>query len=455
MRDIDALKRKNLLEKVGFFIKEKPKDSLMIAISLMLVISLIIASPYFVFLSQKHTAQKLINEATEKVETLNKVHREAYNILNSNSNIYKDFDLYQLKLQAIGTKCQEFFQQVERYKRDFEKNDIKKILTELSHYKDKEKKRRLFQDEITEIKTKADAICNDIKEIYDTDTELKKFYKQFSSFENNITDILQDKENKLNQIFENGKTQRVKDYSNNLYDILEEDIDNFSDDFAKLEVYDASSEGKYDLTELRSLKQRYSTTLSLYNKVNNAIKDFDNYWNELHEQYYKIVTKHYYERRDDYVIEPNPLYREWMEEETYTDYETRYRTETRTERVYVGSRIVGDTQEDIYQTQTVTVEVPYTVPVQKTRTVIKNNGQPRTVPVCYDEYHFFYTVETHTPTGVKTENIEVGKKHEKYDIAYRAWNYSEDQQIGYTVWKQLWNDNKDIKRGMNLKPVFE
>jgi hypothetical protein len=240
-----------------------------------------------------------------------------------------------------------------------------------------------------------------------------------------------------------GKTTAVKNKANQCFTAISNARTSFINGLNSLKSYTNADQGTCTLAELKDIKQEYQSQASLLANTDASIDIFDRYWNELHEQYYTIVKNQYSTRDTDYVTEPNPQYREWTDTETYQD------TETYTERVYVGSRIVNDQQEDIYET------VTKTRPVTRTRTVTKNNGQPQTISVPYDVYSFYFTVERHTLSGVTQTNVFTGKKHEKYDTSISVWSYEASQSSGYVEWKQLWNDDEGIVRGKNISPRLE
>ena len=426
-----------------------------VAMVFVLILGLIISSPYIIFSSKKHIAKGYLEKADMQIQEIIAEHKDTEDFLNTNKKLYKEYEVYKQHLKTHRGKFQVLQDKFADYNRKYETNQIEDILKSFSYYKDKSKSRELFTDKLNKHSEDFKPLKDEIQEVYDLNNTLIANEFNFNKLENSKGTIIDNREAQLEQVKIKGKNERVKDKTQRLFKDFTSKINSFSSEYASLEKFDKSIEGKYDVRELRQKLNIQNAVLLLYNNVNSSISSFDNYWDELNEQYYTIVTRNYYERDTEYITEPNPSYREWTETEEYQTTETRYRTETYTERVYVGSRIVGDTQEDIYETVTKTREVPYEVPVTKTRVVTKNNGQPKTIRVPYDVYKHYYTIEKHTPNGVTKENVYVGKKHEKYDYSLRSWNYKKDEEVGYAVWKQLWNDNEGILKGKNLKPRIE
>lgn len=432
-----------------------PKRMIAIGIAFVLVLALIISSPYIIFYSKKHIAKGYLEKTDIQIQQIIAEHRETEEFLNTNKKLYKEYENYKQDLKKHNDKLKDLQDEFADYNRKYETNQIEDVLKAFSYYKDKSKTRELFSDKLNKHSENFKFLKNEIHEVYDIHNALIANEINFKNLENNKGTIIDTREGQLEQVKIKGKNKRVKDKTQRLFKDLNDKVDVFSTKYASIEKFDNSIEGKYNIQELRQKLNTQNAVLSLYNNVYSSISSFDEYWKELNEQYYTIVVRHFHERETDYITEPNPNYREWTETEEYQTTETRYKTETYTERVYVGSRIVGDTKEDIYETVTETRQVPYEVPVTKTRLVTKNNGEPKTIRVPYDVYKHYYTIEKHTPNGVTKDNVYVGEKHEKYDFSIKSWNYKKEEEVGYVVWKQLWNDNEGILRGKNLNPRIE
>lgn len=455
MKDIDRLKKLNFWEKLGFMMINNPKRMIAIGIAFVLVLASIISSPYIIFYSKKHIAKGYLEKTDIQIQQIIAEHRETEEFLNTNKKLYKEYENYKQDLKKHNDKLKDLQDEFADYNRKYETNQIEDVLKAFSYYKDKSKTRELFSDKLNKHSENFKFLKNEIHEVYDIHNALIANEINFKNLENNKGTIIDTREGQLEQVKIKGKNKRVKDKTQRLFKDLNDKVDVFSTKYASIEKFDNSIEGKYNIQELRQKLNTQNAVLSLYNNVYSSISSFDEYWKELNEQYYTIVVRHFHERETDYITEPNPNYREWTETEEYQTTETRYKTETYTERVYVGSRIVGDTKEDIYETVTETRQVPYEVPVTKTRLVTKNNGEPKTIRVPYDVYKHYYTIEKHTPNGVTKDNVYVGEKHEKYDFSIKSWNYKKEEEVGYVVWKQLWNDNEGILRGKNLNPRIE
>ena len=451
MNYVNRLKHRNVLEILGFVAKKYPKRMISGSIAFMVLLIGIMTTPYWISLYHKNEAHNYIKTAQSISSEIHQAYQDASSQLEKNRIIYKEYDQYVLLLDQEKKQIDEFNERIGTYEEKFKNQEIQAIL---SDFKPKDKSATLIdlqKNNQIEFKKTTD----DIALVFSLNQGLKQTYVSMKSYDANRTAALKQFDDQNAQVQQHAKNERVKQRSMQLLRSIGDTQEDYKQSYASLTAYTSADEGRYTLNELKQIKDRQTPVQTQMDNAKEAEQDFLKYWNELHEQYYTIVSNEYSERQTDYIPEINPLYREWTEQESYQDTETRYKTENYTERVYKGSRIVGETKEDIYETVTKTKQVPYQVQVTKTRSVKKTNGQPPMVPVPYDVYQYYYTVDKYTPNGKTSENVHVGKKHGKYDFSIRSWSYKSDEQEGYAVWKQLWNDNEGILKGKHVNPKIE
>lgn len=455
MKDIDKLKRLNLLERLGLFIKQSIPRALVLCIALLLGCILLILSPQIISLSRQQLAKNYIEKIEPKFSDTRISINKVAQALEQNRQLYKEYEKYFKEISAIESQYNNLELQLNNCRSKLEAKDPEYVLKAFSHFKDKDKQRLLLTDQLKDLDSFVKPVSEEIYQIQQLDKNLKSLSQTLTSNSEIITKEYTQNENKLKNILQNAKNERVKEKSNKFFSAYATSKDAFSVKYSSIPHYDMGDEGKYNLKELESIKTIFSKAAELYKTYQSSQSVFDTYWKELQTQYYSVVVKHYSNMSIDNVIENNPQFKEWTETETYSDYETRYRTESYTERVYVGSRVVGDSREDIYENQTRTRQVPYQEMVTKSRQVIKNNGQPRQITVQYDLYSYYYCVEIHRPDGKELVDKEAGKKHEKYDKDIRKWEYKKDEEIGYVIWKQKWNDDAGKVTGNGIKAYLE
>lgn len=440
MTDLQRLKNLNLLERVGWLVRRNPRKALIASAAVLLSVIIILSIPGIISAGQSHRAENYIAESELRLNRVNSTIEDISVSLKKNAGLYKELDSYQYQLGKDKDNLQALVSELSGIKKDLKSKEIKSVLNQFQSDKNKE---NLLPDKISTLEKNAERLSADITDIITIDTYLVSQYSTFGEYKDSINDCLKSRYENLSVIQSKGKTTSVKNKANQYFIAINKNTTNFINGFDTLKPYTSADQGTCTLPELKAIKQDYLFQATLLANTGSTIGAFDQYWNELHEQYYTIITNQYNTRSTDYVTEPNPQYRQWTETETYQD------TETYTERVYVGSRIVNDQQEDIYET------VTKTRPVTRTRTVNKDNGQPQMISVPYDVYSFYYTVERHTPSGVAETSVYAGKKHEKFDSSITAWSYQPNQSVGYIEWKQLWNDNGGIMTGKNISPSLE
>jgi hypothetical protein len=455
MKDIDRLKRLNILERAGLFAKNSPGKLIALGIVFVLLLTLILFSPQLISMSRQHTAENYIKSTEPMLENTLRSIEHAGNTLEGNKQLFKEYEKYGREVSGFEDEYSGLREELDRCKSRLTEKNPEYVLKVFSHYKDEEAGRVLFPDKVKQLDSVVASLFHEISEVIQLDQELESTCTSLSGFLKTVPGEYDTRKGKLEQILKNGKNARVTDQAKVLFDAISSGKEAFSAQYSKVPLYSAVEEGKYSLQELKAIREQQSGATALHEGFRQALSRLDSYWDELQDQYFTIVTRHYSQKSVDQVIEPNPRYREWTETENYQENETRYRTETYTERVYVGSRIVGDTKEDIYETQTKTRQVPYQEWVTKTRQVTRNNGESREIPVPYDVYQFFCTVEEHRTGGTSFVEKQAGQKHEKYDSSIQSWDYREDEEIGYVVWKQKWNDKAGLVTGKGVKAELE
>lgn len=441
MTDLQLLKRLNLLEKLGWIAKEKKKKVFIVFIMILFVFFFISSVQSMISMNQANTAENYITKSELRLDKVNSAINDISNRLKNNSKLYKEYKLYSVELGEDKDSYKNLILELSVIKKDLSDKEVKKVMYQFES--EEGGKNISFSDKITAIEKSVESLNTETAEIIKLDKYLIAKYPKFSVYKKTLDDRVKLRYDNLNIIQSKGKNVTVKNKANLYFTKINDDKKSFINALTNLKEYTSAEQGTLTLDELRGEKKKYLSQATLLKNVDSSIDSFDEYWNELHEQYYTIVKNHYSTKSTDYVTEDNPKYKEWTETETYED------TETYTEKEYVGSRIVNDEKEDIYE------DVTKERPVTRTRTITKDNGQPETISVSYDVYTFYYTVEKHTPYGVTETSEEVGEKHEKYDTSLNSWSYDESEEIGYIEWKQLWNDNSGILTGKNLSPRLE
>ncbi|QHI73851.1 hypothetical protein [Aminipila terrae] len=386
-------------------------------------------------------AENYITQSEVRLDKINSAITQGSNRLEQNSKLYKEYKLYSDRLDEEKEEYENLTSELEDIKEDFDHKKIKKVLYQFQSEEDGND--TIFSEKVAAMEKSVASFNKKTAEVIEIDKYLISQYPKFNAFKESLDERVKLRYDDLNIIQSKGKNVAVKNNVNMYFTQINDQKKRFINGLEHVKEYTSASQGSLSLNQLRHMKEKYLSQITLLKNVDSSIGTFDGYWGELHEQYYTVVKNHYSTRSTDYVTENNPKYKEWTETETYQD------TETYTEKVYVGSRIVDDKKEDIYE------DVTKQRPVTKTRTVTKNNGQPVTISVPYDVYTFYYTLEKHTPNGVTKTTKEVGDKHEKYDTSITSWDYNQDEEIGYVEWKQLWDDNSGILRGKNLSPRLE
>jgi hypothetical protein len=448
---VKQLKRLNLPEMIGYAVKKHPRKVIGIASSVIIAIIIVSLIPQFIAISQKHIAKSYLDKSNQVLSEINQKTNETLALLENKKRIYKDYEIYLKDVQKEKTEYQAFSENLNALQKQYEQKDIQAVLSRFNQKKPQ-------TNFLTQVKSNLNSFVgtyNDILEVDSLHASMLSDEEKFVAFKQSIVKTSGGIKEKLLQINQHAKSERIKNNAAQIIQSVENNQNTFDSEYQKLFKYTHSSEGTYNLDELRKLKTDQTNVAKIISQDIVLNRNFLSYWAELHEQNYTIVVDEYSDRSTENVSEPNPAYRQWTEQESYQDTETKYKTESYTERTYVGSRVVGNSKEDIYENQTKTKQVPYQVQVTKTRSVSKNNGQPLTIPVPYDVYKYYFTLEKHGANNTTEEDVYVGQKHEKYDSQIRVWNYKDTEEKGYVVWKQLWNDNEDIKRGKNINPKLE
>lgn len=440
MNDLQELKRLSLLERLGLFYIKHQKVVLGVFIAFLILVignrmlSITIARNEVV------AAEDYITQAQKHMQTIHSNLEGLSEYLSDNAGHYKAFEAYKSQLSEKYKTYQNLEDRLADFDKDLNKKNTENILY---NFEDKGNRKVSFPDEISLLEKDLESFKLEIEDIVKLDSYLISESTKLSEDQETIVEKINSRHEKLSIIQSKGKTKAVKNKAKAYFDQMDSNLAKFKNSMVTIKPYTIYDQGSLTLDELKKLQQSYTSQRTLLDSIDGSIKNFDNYWNELQEQYYTVVIDQFVEKSTDYVEEANPEYSEWNETEYYES------TEYYTEEVYVGSRIVGDKQQDIYE------RVTKERPVTKSRTVKKDNGEPKRISVPYDVYSYYYTVEKYTLLGSSEDNILAGSKHEKYDNAIKKWQYSFNQAVGFIRWKVKWNDNEGIVEGLNLNPKLE
>lgn len=440
MNDLQELKRLSLLERLGLFYNKHQKVVFGVFIAFLIFVIGNRMLTITIARNEVVSAEDYITQAQKHMQTIHSNLEGLSDYLSDNAGHFKAYAAYKSQL----SEKYKTYQNLEIRLDDFDK-DLKKKNTEniLYNFEDKGNRKVRFPDEISLLEKDLESFKLEIEDIVKLDSYLITESSTLSDDQAAIVEKVNSRHEKLLIIQSKGKTKVVKNKAKAYFDQIDSNLLKFKNSMVTIKPYTIYDQGSLTLDELKRLQQSYTSQRTLLDNIDGSIKNFDNYWNELQEQYYTVVIDQFVEKSIDYVEEANSEYSEWNETEYYES------TEYYTEEVYVGSRIVGDKQQDIYE------RVTKERPVTKSRTVRKDNGKPKRISVPYDVYSYYYTVEKYTSLGSNEDNILAGSKHEKYDNAIKKWQYSFNQAVGYIRWKVKWDDNEGIVEGMNLNPKLE
>lgn len=464
MKDINKLKKLNILEKLGFMLlgKQTPKTSdeqnnvdknatnkksskkkkLNIIFTIIAIISFagLISDINYKSdaIENKEYVAKYLNESNDQLNSLSISIATVDDKLNSNKAYLKDYDQYQDYLTRYRASIKNHWLTLHNYKKLYDDEDINAILDFIL---ESETTSTIISENDQNIMINTlNQISSEVDEVVFLHNNMMQEFDKLTAKKNSLVTSLEPLNKKNEEINQNSNSEEVIRTASKLYDDAEYMVKNTLDSFDLGSVYSDSDKGKYSLSELRDISNNYSSINEKIVNVDKSIESFNNYYLELTDEYYTIVTKQYHSKKTDTVTEKNPKYKEWTEKESYETVE-KY-----TEKEYVGSRIVGDKKEDIYE------KVTKTRPVTKTRTVHKDNGKPEKIKVTYDVYTYYYEYKRTSKSGTETISKLSGEKHEKYDSNIRKWNYDEEEEVGYVVWKKKWTPYSSILSGFNIKP---
>lgn len=200
----------------------------------------------------------------------------------------------------------------------------------------------------------------------------------------------------LSHIILKAKTESVKNHSKKLYDNALESYSKIRQMNDKLSCwYRANLDGTFAINDFENLLKEQLAITDLIHAGDNSLEDLDDYNKELHTQYFKFVFNHV--KRKKYFSHSKLVYDFFSDELKIKYYET-------------------------------------------------------------EGFQFFYTLKTITPKGESEEEIFVGQKDSDNTLQYKSWDYKPSQQEGWVAeWKQLHNDNTEIKSGQwsEINPIIE
>jgi len=199
----------------------------------------------------------------------------------------------------------------------------------------------------------------------------------------------------LEHIIEFGKTEEIKNRAKNMYFTAFDSYRKVMPLNDELVWYRAEKhDGKYSMESYKDLLARQNKPINFIHKGDNALASLDQYYKELHEQYF----------------------------------------------IYLSSQTKKDTTFTHIDTDVTT----------------DSNGNLKTETHLRVEpgYKFYYILTTVTPAGSKNEEIYVGEE----EGAFASWRYKQDEQVGWVRgWKRLHFDNTSILSGWQnaLNPKIE
>ncbi|MBI2047434.1 hypothetical protein HYT26_04720 [Candidatus Pacearchaeota archaeon] len=227
----------------------------------------------------------------------------------------------------------------------------------------------------------------------------EKLRKLDSGLHNNLGVCLVNYQDILEHIIKHGREERVNDNALKIYYSAEnayKQVMPLNDDL--LWYRPQKHDGKMPVTSYQELLEKQRRAISLMKNGDNNLQKLQNYYNELHEQYYTYVSAHDKER---------------------------------TEFSHTGMRFVTSYDSD---------------------------GEPdsdlETYTYYTDGWKFYYITTKVAPSSKTTDKVYVGEE----DCSTCSWSYNVNEQVGFVRgWKRLHDDNSAILSGMidDLKPFIE
>ena len=307
-------------------------------------------------------------------------------------------------------------------------------------------------------------LLSEVQAIYDYQNQLIENWSQINHHRESVQTSWKTEIEKHDAIQQNSPYPRVQNTGKNKFNQLKIALMTFKETKDENTPFNKADIGKYNYTQITNLVNILEKITGKYDKYLTHLSDFNQYYDLLIEQYYSTVTNQSSSSNLAYESEPNPVFREWQETETYTDTETYYESEsyssTCTETSYKntttiinGKAVTRSVPVSRSVPCTKTRQVSKTRPVTRTRSVTRNNGEPRNVDVPYTTFTFYYSVELVDPSGKKHERRSSGNvKIQGTNPSTPGYNYGQNEQIGYVVWKEKWNDQE--QNGF-LKPYLK
>ncbi len=196
--------------------------------------------------------------------------------------------------------------------------------------------------------------------------------------------------------------------------------------------YSTSLDNTLDIPDYQRVVAAQATVVSRIKSGDASLAEISKYLVRLEEQWLTRVTHRRESSHQEkyFVTVDNPAYREWTDQEPYSDEEctTSYTTQTR-------SRANDDGTVD-----TETVEVPETdcKPVTRYRTVHKDNGEPETIQEARFRTipEYWVTTETHR---FAMRRIVTDDTVDLKELG--LWRARQHQQ-GFQVWKPYGDDQE-------------
>jgi len=425
--------------------KKSNKKLIALVTSALFALGGIISFPYLKTAYQKHSANTLIESTSQDLETLKKTYSNAVNIIENNKFLMtgpEEIAPLYAELEDTLKKTVQIKETLQETKNEFQSKDYDIVRETLDPKFGLKSKTRITpsiiaKEEKGDLDTKVIRICQEKREARDTTVnnewylkarlkkpltpdnmeEVKVIPKKFidmipianPDLELKLSQLLPELNNSLganiirinplfSHIAEFGKTPKISANARSMYDAAFSAYMKVREKNDALTWYRAEQhDGKFLTSDYKELLQKQNEPISFIHLGDENIRALDNYFKELHEQYFIFVSSH---------DKKSKTFSHW-ETESYTTIET-------------------DSNGNTHEVTGTTIR-HYTT-----------NG-----------YQFFYILATVAPEGTVYKNVYVGEKDSHNELLGGlfglSWNYRQDEQVNWVrEWKRLHYDNTDI-----------
>ncbi|MDX2303355.1 MAG: hypothetical protein NW226_11175 [Microscillaceae bacterium] len=424
-------------EKLGFFLLQKGfKILFWVTGSVVLLLGL----TFFVHLVKQNNASRLIDTAeSTRTQTLNLL-REKKDFLHERSSYFKEKDFYDRALDRQIHFYQALSADIEALQAEKSSDVIRKFKTGLL---------RKFQPN-----SKSQKLIQEIEQVFEAQNYLIENWTKLSAYREGLDSQWQNEEIKHQEIQDHSPYERVRQQGKKNFDRLDKSFGIFKNHYDQNQRFGRAEIGKYNFVQIQAFLKTLEDVKQKHADFVNFREALDRYYNLLQVQFYTKIIAQYTRSTLTYESEPNPAFREWTETETYSDTETYYESqsysatctetnyETRT-TIVNGKAVTRSVPLSHSVPCTKTRQVSKTRPVTRTRSITKNNGEARYVDVPYTTFSFYYTRERVTPQGkTQSEQNSGSIKLKGSNPSEPDYTYKTDEQIGYVIWKEKWNDQE-------------